>query len=220
MIIHSGLYLLLYQFLYWYVWEFLHYCLWCLYSPPQTNSIHFHLFQVLLSFPDGIFYSKINKLGNMYREFLEWRTPSSPALIKTCWRELAVPYPAYSLAQSWWFVCLAYYTVSVLVYFSSAITARVNWYTNLSSLCVSGLVRSFTSLFRILIFSNKQRWWNTHLNRRLFCMSYVKKKSYKSCKRRLCHRYPGVRIPASSTILRLVKKVRSTGSFLDKKYTT
>jgi hypothetical protein len=49
--------------------------------------------------------------------------------------------------------------------------------------------------------------------------SYVKKKSYKSCKRRVHHRYPGVRIPASSTILRLVKKVRSTGSFLDKKYT-
>jgi hypothetical protein len=38
-------------------------------------------------------------------------------------------------------------------------------------------------------------------------------------KRRLRHRYPGVRIPASSTILRLVKKVRSTGSFLDTKYT-
>jgi hypothetical protein len=49
--------------------------------------------------------------------------------------------------------------------------------------------------------------------------SYVKKKSYKSCKRRFCHRYPGVCIPASSTILRLVKKVCSTGSFLDKKYT-
>jgi hypothetical protein len=38
-------------------------------------------------------------------------------------------------------------------------------------------------------------------------------------KRRFRSRYPGVRIPASSTILRLVKKVRSTGSFLDKKYT-
>jgi hypothetical protein len=49
--------------------------------------------------------------------------------------------------------------------------------------------------------------------------SYVKKKSYKSCKRRFRRRYPGVRIPASSTILRLVKKVPSTGPFLDKKYT-
>jgi hypothetical protein len=38
-------------------------------------------------------------------------------------------------------------------------------------------------------------------------------------KRRFCHRYPDVHIPASSTILRLVKKVHSTGSFLDKKYT-
>jgi hypothetical protein len=49
--------------------------------------------------------------------------------------------------------------------------------------------------------------------------SYVKKKSYKLCKTRFRHRYPGVRIPASSTILRLVRKVRSTGSFLDKKNT-
>jgi hypothetical protein len=49
--------------------------------------------------------------------------------------------------------------------------------------------------------------------------SYVKNKSYKSWKRRFRRRYPGVRIPASSTTLRLVKKVRSTGSFLDKKCT-
>jgi hypothetical protein len=48
--------------------------------------------------------------------------------------------------------------------------------------------------------------------------SYVKKKSYKSCKR-FRRRYPGVCIPVSSTILGLVKKVRSTGAFLDKKYT-
>jgi hypothetical protein len=58
------------------------------------------------------------------------------------------------------------------------------------------------------------------LEQRIFLYdSYVKKKSYKSCKRRFHCRYPGVRIPASSTILRLEKKVRSTGSFLDKKYT-
>jgi hypothetical protein len=49
--------------------------------------------------------------------------------------------------------------------------------------------------------------------------SYVKKKSYKSCKRRFRRRYPCVHIRASSTILRLVKKVCSAGSFLDKKYT-
>jgi transposase len=58
------------------------------------------------------------------------------------------------------------------------------------------------------------------LEQRIFLYdSDVKNKSYKSCKRRFHRRYPGVRIPASSTILRLVKKVRSTGSFLDKKYT-
>jgi hypothetical protein len=58
------------------------------------------------------------------------------------------------------------------------------------------------------------------LEQRIFLYdSYVKKKSYKLRKRRFRHRYPGVRIPASSTILRLVKKVRSTGSFLGKKYT-
>jgi hypothetical protein len=32
-------------------------------------------------------------------------------------------------------------------------------------------------------------------------------------------KYPDVRVPASSTIFELVKKVRSTGSILDKKYT-
>jgi hypothetical protein len=58
------------------------------------------------------------------------------------------------------------------------------------------------------------------LEQRIFLYdSHVKKKSYKSCKRRFRRRYPGVLIPASSTILRLVKKVRSTGSFLDKKCT-
>jgi hypothetical protein len=58
------------------------------------------------------------------------------------------------------------------------------------------------------------------LEQRIFLYaSYVKKKFYESCKRRFRCRYPGVRIPAASAILRLVKKVRSTGSFLDKKYT-
>jgi hypothetical protein len=58
------------------------------------------------------------------------------------------------------------------------------------------------------------------LEQRIFLYdSYVKKKSYKSYKRRFRHRYPGVHIPASSMILRLVKKVCSTGSFLYKKYT-
>jgi hypothetical protein len=58
------------------------------------------------------------------------------------------------------------------------------------------------------------------LEQRIFLYdSYVKKKSCKSGKRRFRRRYPGVCIPASSTILRLVKTVRSTGSFLDKKYT-
>jgi nitrogen-specific signal transduction histidine kinase len=57
------------------------------------------------------------------------------------------------------------------------------------------------------------------MNSGFFYDSYVKKKSYKSSKRRFRRGYLGVLISASSTILRLVKKVRSTGSFLDKKYT-
>jgi hypothetical protein len=47
----------------------------------------------------------------------------------------------------------------------------------------------------------------------------VKINSINRVKRRFRRRYPCVRIPASSTILRLVKKVHSTGSFLYKKYT-
>jgi hypothetical protein len=58
------------------------------------------------------------------------------------------------------------------------------------------------------------------LEQRIFLYDkYVKKKSYKSCKRSFRRRYPGVHIPASSTILGLEKKVRSTGSFLDQKCT-
>jgi hypothetical protein len=152
----------------------------------------------------------------IYRQFLEWRTRASPALIRTCWPELAAHYPAFGLAQSR-LPRLLRSLCSCLFLFGYHCTC--NWYTNLTYLCVSGLVRSFTSLLRVLIFSNKEMVKYT-LEKRIFLFdSYVKKNSYKSCERRFRRRYPGVRIPTSSTILRLVKKVRSTGSFLDKKYT-
>jgi hypothetical protein len=44
--------------------------------------------------------------------------------------------------------------------------------------------------------------------------------SYRSCNRRFHHKNPGVRVPSSSIIFELVRKVYSTRSFLDKKYTT
>jgi hypothetical protein len=47
---------------------------------------------------------------------------------------------------------------------------------------------------------------------------YVKMTSYKLHKRRFCHKYDGVQLPASSTIFKLVKKVCSARPFLDKKY--
>jgi RNase P subunit RPR2 len=47
----------------------------------------------------------------------------------------------------------------------------------------------------------------------------VKNKFRKLFKRRACRKCPGIRFPDSSTNFRLVKKVRSTGHFLDKKYT-
>jgi hypothetical protein len=47
--------------------------------------------------------------------------------------------------------------------------------------------------------------------------SYVEKKSYKSRKRRFCHKYSGIRVEVSSTVLKSLKKVHSTESFLDKK---
>jgi hypothetical protein len=48
--------------------------------------------------------------------------------------------------------------------------------------------------------------------------SYVTKKYHKSCQR-LRRKYPGIPVPASSTIVKLVRKVIWTGSFLGKKYT-
>jgi hypothetical protein len=59
---------------------------------------------------------------------------------------------------------------------------------------------------------------NIHLNSEFFYKIAMLKKSYTSSER-FRRRYPGVRIPASSIILRLVEKVRSTGSFSNKKYT-
>jgi hypothetical protein len=48
---------------------------------------------------------------------------------------------------------------------------------------------------------------------------YVRKQFSKLCKRRFRCKYPGVRVPAASTIFKLVKKVRSSGSSLDNNYT-
>jgi hypothetical protein len=67
--------------------------------------------------------------------------------------------------------------------------------------------------------STKLRWSNIHLNSTFFCMIHRwKNKSYKSCKRRFCHKYLGVWIPASSAVFEL-NKVCSTGTLIDKKYT-
>jgi hypothetical protein len=45
---------------------------------------------------------------------------------------------------------------------------------------------------------------------------YVKNKS--CTLHRFCHKYPGVQVPASSTIFKLVNKVHLTGPFTDEKY--
>jgi hypothetical protein len=47
--------------------------------------------------------------------------------------------------------------------------------------------------------------------------SYVRKKSYKLCKRRFNHKCPSVLVAISSLIFKLVEKVGSIGSFLEKK---
>jgi hypothetical protein len=41
----------------------------------------------------------------------------------------------------------------------------------------------------------------------------------KLCKRQFCSKYPGVRVPVSSTIFKLERKVHSPGPVLDKKHT-
>lgn len=40
----------------------------------------------------------------------------------------------------------------------------------------------------------------------------------KACKIRFCCKYPAVGVPVSSVIFKLVKKVQSAGSFLDKEF--
>lgn len=47
---------------------------------------------------------------------------------------------------------------------------------------------------------------------------YVKKKSFKLCKLKFCHKYPCVCVPALWIIFEFVKKVYSSGTFIKKKY--
>jgi hypothetical protein len=50
--------------------------------------------------------------------------------------------------------------------------------------------------------------------------SYIKNKSYMSCKKSLLHKYPGVCVQNLLEIFRLMKTVCSTESSLDNTYTT
>jgi hypothetical protein len=47
--------------------------------------------------------------------------------------------------------------------------------------------------------------------------SYVKCGSARKCRRKFCRKFPGVTIPSTTGIHKLIYKVRSTGSVLDKK---
>jgi hypothetical protein len=106
-------------------------------------------------------------------------------------------------------------TIQSLIFYGQHCTC--NWHTTISSVCVrvSVLVRSFRSLFCVLVHSNKWRWWNINLNRRFFCTTVM-------WKRNLINRFTisilVFRVPASSTIFEFVRKVCLSGSSLDKKY--
>jgi hypothetical protein len=58
----------------------------------------------------------------------------------------------------------------------------------------------------------------THKQRVFGHNTYVKNLSQKLRKRMFRRKYSGTRVPASSMIFKLVKEVRSNGSFLDKNY--
>jgi hypothetical protein len=86
----------------------------------------------------------------------------------------------------------------------------------ISSLTVSVLVRHseicFAFSFRVLNWEPEIHTWTTGFS--AWCL--YENTSYKLHKWRFHHRYPGFRVPASSTILKLVRKAHSTGSFLGK----
>jgi hypothetical protein len=56
--------------------------------------------------------------------------------------------------------------------------------------------KTFWHMFHVLIYSTEFKWWNIY---------------------KFCHKSPGVQVQASSVIFEL-KRVLSSGSFLDKKY--
>ena len=48
--------------------------------------------------------------------------------------------------------------------------------------------------------------------------TYIRKKSIKKCHAKFRRQFPGISVPYKSTIQKLVKKLQTTGSLLDKKY--
>jgi hypothetical protein len=92
-----------------------------------------------------------------------------------------------------------------------------HWKINHSSSCFCSR-KTFRHLFHV-IYSPKFKSWNINLNSGLFCRTLnVKKKSHKPCKRSW-HKYPGIWAYFINNFFKLAKKVCSTGSILDKKYT-
>lgn len=86
-----------------------------------------------------------------------------------------------------------------------AITAQTNdSLMHISSLCVSVLVRSFTSLFCCHLLYQIKMVKYTLKQQILLYDTYMKTKL---CKRRFCHKHPDVRVLASSTVSEFVNKL-------------
>jgi hypothetical protein len=146
----------------------------------------------------------------------------------TGWIHLAQPWEKYA-NDSW--TCftwqtyeqrdhqLSYYTFSVLLFILYGCHFTFKWIANNNQLsvcfCSHNIIQKSVSCFYL------QHWIEIvkyALEQWVFMYnSYVKNMSHKLYERRLHGKYPGVWVPASSMLFELVKKVRSAGSFLDKK---
>jgi hypothetical protein len=111
---------------------------------------------------------------------------------------------------------LRYYAISMLLFILYGYQGICIWFTVIctSSHCVSILIGPFGGLLQ---------YWTPMVKytiaQQVFQYdTYVKNKSCRSCKR-FHNKYPGVWVPASSTISELVNKLYSTGSLADKKFT-
>jgi hypothetical protein len=160
---------------------------------------------------------EISKIWSMMNRFTDWWIPWNVCM----YTQSLFQWAEFSLSDSEDLKAVNGHAETLSIPFCSAVVLydclhlQMTHYNMYQFFLCSCSCKKLKELLHVLIYSTELRWWNTCWTA-VFSVQYLcEKKLYKSCK----SRYLGVWLPSTSVIFKLVKKVHSTWSFLDKKYT-